>query len=75
MNGEGFSSLHYAFKVNDLQFDEIIERLNTENICFGSGPSAASDGKINNNFGGRGAYFKDPNGHMLEIITKDYILE
>jgi hypothetical protein len=23
-------------------------------------------------FGGRGVYFEDPSGHMLEIITRPY---
>lgn len=70
-----FSSLHYAFKVDDQQFDEIFQRIKAENIGFGSGPYSASDGKINNDYGGRGVYFTDPNGHILEIITKDYILD
>jgi len=30
------------------------------------------DYKINNLYGGRGVYFKDPNGHSLEILTVDY---
>jgi len=70
-----FSTLHYAFKVNDQQFDEILQRIKSENVSFGSGPSSLSDGKINNDHGGRGAYFPDPNGHMLEIITKDYVID
>ena len=70
-----FSSLHYAFKVDDQQFDEILQRIKAENIAFGSGPYSVSDGKINNDHGGRGVYFQDPNGHLLEIITKDYVLD
>ena len=70
-----FSSLHYAFKVSEQKFDEILNRIKSENIVFGSGPSSVDDGKINNSYGGRGAYFKDPNGHILEIITTDYILD
>ncbi len=74
-NKKQFSSLHYAFKVDDQQFDEILQRIKAENIAFGSGPSSVSNGKINNDYGGRGAYFLDPNGHILEIITKDYVLD
>ena len=70
-----FSSLHYAFKVNDVQFDEILQSIKNENVPFGSGPSSVDDGKINHNYGGRGVYFTDINGHVLEIITKDYVLE
>ena len=70
-----FSSIHYAFKVSEHQFDEILERIKTNNVNFGSGPYLVDDGKINNNYGGRGAYFNDPNGHVLEIITKDYEID
>jgi len=43
---------HYAFKVNEQQFDEIIERIKSENIVFGSVPRSVNDGKINHNYGG-----------------------
>lgn len=29
-------------------------------------------GEINHNDNGRGVYFKDPDGHLLEIITSPY---
>lgn len=32
-------------------------------------------GEINNRYGGRGGYFKDPNGHLLEILTTDYEID
>ena len=75
MSKDGFSSFHYAFKVSEQQFDEILNRIKAENIQYGSGPRSVDDGKINNLYGGRGTYFKDPNGHILEIITADYVLE
>ena len=70
-----FSSQHYAFKVSEQQFDQILERIKSEKIVFGSGPDSVDDGEINHRFGGRGAYFKDPNGHLLEIMTTDYVLD
>jgi len=72
---ENFSRNHYAFKVNDQQFDEIFERVKSNNISFGSGPRSSDDGKINSNYGGRGVYFEDLNKHLLEIITTDYVIE
>lgn len=72
---ENFSSIHYAFKVNDQQFNEILERIKKEGISFGSGPSSLEDGNTNNNDNGQGVYFKDPNGHVLELITKDYVID
>jgi len=72
---ENFSTNHYAFKVSDHQFDEILGKITMDHIHFGSGPSSVDDGEINNNDGGRGLYFEDPNGHVLEIITKDYVID
>jgi len=28
--------------------------------------------EINRNDGGRGCYFEDPDGHLLEVITRPY---
>lgn len=70
-----FSSNHYAFKVSDQQFDEILGRIKAGDIQFGSQPNALDDGEINTLYGGRGIYFKDPNGHVLEIMTADYVID
>ena len=75
MNKKEFSSNHYAFKVSEQQFDEIFGRIKSDNITFGSGPNSVDDGQINTRYGGRGLYFKDPNGHILEIITTDYVID
>ncbi len=72
---ENFSSIHYAFKVSDQQFDDIFDRIKTSNIGFGSQPNSLEDGETNHRYGGRGLYFKDPNGHVLEIITTDYDID
>jgi len=69
-----FSKSHYAFKVSEQQFDDIFNRIKADNINFGSGPRSNNDGKINHRYAGRGVYFKDPSGHLLEIITTDYII-
>ncbi len=29
---------------------------------------------INHNYGGRGVYFRDSNGHLLELLTVDYVI-
>jgi len=70
-----FSSHHYAFKVSDQQFDDILERVKTNNIIYGSRSGSQDDGTINHHHGGRGVYFNDPSGHVLEIITTDYIID
>ncbi|MDC9728012.1 MAG: VOC family protein [Methyloprofundus sp.] len=70
-----FSSLHYAFKVTDEQFDLIFNRLQKAHIKYGSEPYDLENNAINHKYAGRGVYFKDPNGHVLEIITADYIID
>ncbi|HEX3862143.1 MAG TPA: VOC family protein [Stellaceae bacterium] len=64
-----FEAHHYAFKVGDAEFDAIFSRVQEAGIAYGSGPRARTDGEINHRRGGRGVYFEDPNGHVLEILT------
>lgn len=71
-NKEKFESLHYAFKVSEQEFDEIFDRLKAENIKYGNGPFDPENMSINHNDGGRGVYFRDPSGHLLEMLTADY---
>jgi len=60
---------HYAFHVSDAEFDAIFGRVREKKLSYGSGPFSHSDGKINTRRGGRGFYFEDPNGHLLEVMT------
>ena len=39
-------------------------------IRYGSTPGDAENGKLNDWNGGRGVYFRDPNGHLLELLTR-----
>jgi catechol 2,3-dioxygenase-like lactoylglutathione lyase family enzyme len=70
---EDFQPSHCAFIVTDPEFDEIFERVKGKQIVYGSGPFQSEDMEINHHFGGRGFYFKDPNGHLLEVITHTYV--
>jgi catechol 2,3-dioxygenase-like lactoylglutathione lyase family enzyme len=60
---------HYAFHVSDAEYDAIFSRIKARGIPFGSGPYSFDDGRIYHRRGGRGFYFKDPYGHLLEIMT------
>jgi len=62
-------SHHYAFHISDADFDAILQRVKAKGIPYGSGPFSRTDGKINKRRGGRGFYFEDPNGHLLEVMT------
>ena len=72
---ENFHSQHYAFKVSEAEFDEIFGRVQALQLRYGSGPMTPEDGEINHWNGGRGVYFRDPNGHLLELLTRDYTAE
>ena len=67
---ETFESHHYAFHVTDADFDAIFARIKAEGITYGSGPRSLDDGQLNARRGGRGVYFLDPNGHVLELMTR-----
>jgi catechol 2,3-dioxygenase-like lactoylglutathione lyase family enzyme len=64
-----FESHHYAFHVDDGAFDAILGRVTEEGLPYGSAPWSLDDGKLNDWNGGRGVYFKDPDGHILELMT------
>jgi catechol 2,3-dioxygenase-like lactoylglutathione lyase family enzyme len=64
-----FESHHLAFHVSNREFDAIFSRIKKAKITFGSAPWSLDDGKLNDWGGGRGLYFRDPDGHVLEIMT------
>ena len=70
-NSERFESHHYALKVGDDEFDAVLGRVQTEGVVYGSSPFSRKDMKLNDWNGGRGLYFDDPNGHVLEILTRE----
>ena len=69
-NRETFESHHYAFYIGDEEFDAILGRLRAAGRSYGSGPGSPEDGRINTRRGGRGFYFRDLDGHLLEVMTR-----
>jgi catechol 2,3-dioxygenase-like lactoylglutathione lyase family enzyme len=63
---------HYAFLVSDDEFDQIFTRIKDRRLKYWADPGQTQEGRINRHFGGRGVYFEDPSGHILEIITRPY---
>jgi catechol 2,3-dioxygenase-like lactoylglutathione lyase family enzyme len=63
---------HYAFLVSETEFDDIFARLQARGVEHYADPRLSRRGEINRNDGGRGCYFKGPEGHVLEIITRPY---
>ncbi|MYW02975.1 VOC family protein [Streptomyces sp. SID3343] len=69
---EPIQSQHYAFLVPDDRFDAMIDRLQAIRVMYYADPHLSDPGRINHLFGGRGAYFVDPDGHNMEIMTRPY---
>jgi catechol 2,3-dioxygenase-like lactoylglutathione lyase family enzyme len=67
-----FTTSHYAFLVDDAEFDAIFGRIREAGINHWADPGRRSPGEINTHDGGRGVYFADPDDHLLEIITVPY---
>jgi catechol 2,3-dioxygenase-like lactoylglutathione lyase family enzyme len=72
--GPGFDprtgrSHHYAFHVSEAEFEAIFGRVKAKGLAYGSGPYQHTDGQLYTRRGGRGFYFEDPYGHLLEVMT------
>ena len=66
------TSQHYAFLVDESEFDAIFARIRDRRLAYWADPSRHQRDEMNSWDGGRGLYFDDPNGHLLEIITRPY---
>jgi catechol 2,3-dioxygenase-like lactoylglutathione lyase family enzyme len=66
------ASQHYAFLIGEDEFDAIFARIRDRKLQYWADPGQTRPGKINHNDGGRGLYFEDPDGHLLEVITRPY---
>jgi catechol 2,3-dioxygenase-like lactoylglutathione lyase family enzyme len=67
-----FTTSHFAFLVDEAEFDAVFGRIRDGGIRYWSDPGRQNSGEINHHDGGRGVYFADPDDHLLEIITVPY---
>lgn len=63
---------HFAFLVSESGFDAIFARILARGLDYWADPFHKQPGEINHWDDGRGVYFDDPNGHILEVITRPY---
>jgi catechol 2,3-dioxygenase-like lactoylglutathione lyase family enzyme len=63
---------HYAFLVSETEFDEIFARIKERDLDYWADPFRKQPSAVNDWDDGRGVYFDDPNGHLLEILTRPY---
>ncbi len=72
-HGQGdITTQHYAFLVSEDAFDAIFGRIQDRGLDYWADPFHQQPDRTNDNDGGRGVYWEDPNGHNLEIITRPY---
>ncbi|HYI47478.1 MAG TPA: VOC family protein [Allosphingosinicella sp.] len=63
---------HYAFLVGEAEFDAAFARIEARGLTYWADPARTRPGETNDHDGGRGVYFEDPDGHLLELITRPY---
>jgi len=67
-----FPVYHFCFRVSDLEFDGILGRIVAAGIPFRSAVRGPVDGLVDTQFGGRGVYWNEPEGHQWEMLTVSY---
>jgi catechol 2,3-dioxygenase-like lactoylglutathione lyase family enzyme len=61
---------HIAFRVDEMTFIAVVDRLRTRGLAFGNDPEDLTNGQTTDPLGGRGrVYFLDPNSHLFEVAT------
>ena len=66
------TSQHYAFLVGEDDFDASFARIQDQGLPYWADPDRKQRDVVNTRDGGRGLYFDDPDGHLMEIITRPY---
>ena len=69
---EEIQTQHYAFLVSEAEFDEIFGRIRSRQLPYWADPVRRHANEINTRHAGRGVYFEDPSGNLLEILTRPY---
>jgi hypothetical protein len=69
---EAFPVYHFCFRVVPEEFDAILARLVERGIAYRSAVRGPVDMQVSTQFGGRIAYWNEPEGHQWEILTESY---
>jgi catechol 2,3-dioxygenase-like lactoylglutathione lyase family enzyme len=66
-----FEPHHYAFLLSAKEFDAAFARIRDGGIPYFADPACQQPGQVYGKRGNRGTYFRDPDGHLMEIMTRD----
>ena len=72
---EDFPIYHFAFRVDEAEFDQILGRIKAAGIAYRSNVRGPVDMRVNTDYGGRMIYWNEPDGHQWEILTASYARE
>ena len=69
---EPIPMIHYCFRVDQVEFNSILERIKAAGIPYRSNVHGPVDFQINTNDGGSNVYWNEPDGHQWEMLTVSY---
>jgi catechol 2,3-dioxygenase-like lactoylglutathione lyase family enzyme len=62
---------HYAFRVSRDTYDAAFARITESGVGYFAEPGGEGPGQRYNKRGCQGFYFRDPNSHLMELMTPD----
>jgi hypothetical protein len=65
-------TIHYCFRVDQCEFDSILERIRAAGIAYRSNVHGPVDHQVNTQHGGSIVYWNEPDGHQWEMLTHSY---
>lgn len=69
---ESLPMIHYCFRVDQDEFDAILERIKAAGIPYRSRVHGPVDSEIDTQHSGRIVYWNEPDGHQWEMLTVSY---
>ena len=67
-----FPIQHFCFRVDEREFDAILQRLRAAGIQYRSSVRGPEDMQVNTQYGGHIVYWNEPDGHQWEMLTVSY---
>jgi catechol 2,3-dioxygenase-like lactoylglutathione lyase family enzyme len=64
------TSQHCALLVSEPEFNASFARIQQAGLTYWADRFRRRRGETNHEYGGRGVYFEDPAGHLMELVTQ-----
>jgi catechol 2,3-dioxygenase-like lactoylglutathione lyase family enzyme len=64
--------IHYCFRVDQENFDRILERIRAAGIPYRGAVHGPVDYRVDTEHGGSIVYWNEPDGHQWEMLTASY---